>query len=155
MMGLTTRSTRPADVWFPAIACVGGRLPVEQPTKLELAINPRPKGPAASFGQRNRVTFHDVASINYQLGKQPLMAQVFVKLDSTNFKFANQCADTALSALVGSRLFELARRYVPEPFKSMEGHCARLNEDVDDLVNDPPSEAPRLEAYVCNYAVQD
>lgn len=49
-------------------------------------------------GQRNRETFHDVASINYYLADEPLTAQVFAKLDRADFTFANQCVDAALPA---------------------------------------------------------
>ena len=103
-------------------------------------------------GQGDRRTFYDVASINYYLVDEPRTAEVFATLDKTHPALANQCSDAALPALVGSKLFALARQYVPEPFTDMYEQCTRFNECVDDLASEPLSKAPRLEAYVYNYA---
>jgi hypothetical protein len=41
---------------------------------------------------------------------------------------------------------------VTEPFNRMEEHCAQLNQDVDDLETEPPTEAPVLDAYIHIFA---
>ncbi len=65
--------------------------------------------------QRNRETFRDVASINHYLQDDALTAQVFASLDRADTTFAHQCAEDALPALVDSKRFELARRYMAPP----------------------------------------
>ena len=99
-------------------------------------------------GQGNRETFHDVSSINYYLADESLTARVFAQLDGDCASLAKQCSDTALPALVNAKRFELARRYVTDPFNRMEESSTRLNQDVDDLGSEPPSEAPILDAYI-------
>lgn len=45
----------------------------------------------------------------------------------------------------------MARRYTPSPEDTLRGYAEALNGDIEGLERQPPSSAPRLEAYVQIY----
>jgi hypothetical protein len=99
-------------------------------------------------GESNRELFHDVESINERLGKEEATYELFAALEKANPDFAGLCADLAMPAIVNTEDFEMARRYTPSPGDTLRRLSEALNQDIDELERQPPSKAPRVEAYV-------
>jgi hypothetical protein len=102
-------------------------------------------------GDTNRDLFHDVESINERLENEEATYELFAALDKTNPDFAGTCADLAIPAIVKAEDFEMARRYTPSPADTLRRYSEVLNRDIEGLERQPPSKAPRLEAYVQIY----
>jgi hypothetical protein len=105
-------------------------------------------------GDGDRPLFHDVRALNEQLGQQGSTYELFVRLQEANPALAEECADLAMAAIVGSKDFDLARKLIRDPDGAIRRRSRTLNEDVADLANEPPSDAPRLDAYVHYYVTQ-
>jgi hypothetical protein len=101
-------------------------------------------------GDTNRDLFHDVESINERLENEEATYELFAALDKTNPDFAGTCADLAIPAIVKAEDFEMARRYTPSA-DTLRRYSEVLNRDIEGLERQPPSKAPRLEAYVQIY----
>lgn len=112
------------------------------------------KSDRLSRGDGDRRLFHDVRAINEHLDQQGSTYELFVRLREANSALAEKCADLAMAAIVGSKDFDLARKLVRDPDGAIRRWSRILNEDVADLANEPPSDVPRLEAYVHHYVTQ-
>jgi len=102
-------------------------------------------------GASNRDLFHDVESINERLENEEATYEVFAAIEKAKPDFAAVCADLALPAIVKAGDFEMARRYTPSPEDALRRYGESLNTDIEGLERQPPSSAPRLEAYVQIY----
>ncbi|WP_116811341.1 hypothetical protein [Steroidobacter cummioxidans] len=105
-------------------------------------------------GDGDRRLFHDVRAINEQLGQQELTHELFVRLQETYPALAEKCADLAMASIVSAKDFDLARKLVRDPDGAIRRWSRILNEDIADLANEPPSNAPRFDAYVDYYVTQ-
>lgn len=101
--------------------------------------------------EANRDLFHDVESINERLQNEEATYELFSALDRAQPEFAAVCADLAMPAIVKAEDFEMARRYTPSPGDVLRRYSEALNQDIEALEREPPSKAPRLEAYVQIY----
>ena len=102
-------------------------------------------------GDAHRDLFHDVESINERLENEEATYELFGALEKARPDFAAACADLAMPAIVMAQDFEMARRYVPSPGDTLRRYSEALNRDIEGLEREPPSRAPRLEAYVQIY----
>jgi hypothetical protein len=102
-------------------------------------------------GDTDRALFHDVESINERLQNEEATYELFAALDKAQPDFAAVCADLAMPAIVNAEDFEMARRYTPSPEETLSRYGEALNRDIEGLEHEPPSKAPRLEAYVQIY----
>jgi hypothetical protein len=102
-------------------------------------------------GETNRDLFHDVESINERLENEEATYELFAALDKAKPDLAAVCADLAMPAIVKAEDFEMARRYAPSPGDMLGRYSEALNRDIEELESEPPSKAPRLEAYVQIY----
>ena len=101
-------------------------------------------------GKGTRDMFHDVTAINRHLRRPRDTYRLFRKLQSTRPRLASRCATLAMPAIVLSRDFELARRYLPRPDRRVAQLAKRLNKAIASL-KPRTSRAPAREAYVHNY----
>jgi hypothetical protein len=102
-------------------------------------------------GDTNRDLFHDVASINERLENEEATYELFATLEKAKPDFAAVCADLAMPAIVKAEDFEMALRHTPSPGDTLSSYSEALNRDIEELERQPPSKAPRLEAYVQIY----
>lgn len=102
-------------------------------------------------GDSNRDFFHDVESINERLENEEATYELFAAIEKAKPEFAAVCADLAMPAIVQAGDFEMARRYTPSPEDTLRRYSDAFNADIEGLERQPPSTAPRLEAYVQIY----
>jgi hypothetical protein len=102
-------------------------------------------------GDTNRDLFHDVESINDRLENEEATYELFATLEKAKPDFAAVCADLAMPAIVKAEDFAMALRYTPSPGDTLSSYSEALNRDIEELERQPPSKAPRLEAYVQIY----
>jgi hypothetical protein len=124
------------------------------PAMVELKAVRDAKSDRLAQGVGNRDLFHDVEAINEQLDDQVLTYDLFVRLLETNPALAYECADLAMPAIVKSKHFSLARKFIRDPEGAIRNWSQLLNEDVADLAKKPPSKAPRLDAYIHFYVTR-
>jgi tetratricopeptide (TPR) repeat protein len=67
-------------------------------------------------GEANRPLFHDVVSINEEIGESGATVQAFKKIQSAQPAFAPSIADLADKALFDSKECELEKKYLGDPF---------------------------------------
>jgi hypothetical protein len=77
-------------------------------------------------GSCERLRFHDFASINQYLGRSELTTSLFAELAEHQREFARNCFRFALPALVRTRSFALARRFVSSPNEQLDNHLAQF-----------------------------
>lgn len=77
-------------------------------------------------GSCERLRFHDFASINQYLGRSELTTTLFAELAEHQPEFARTCFRSALPALLRTRSFALARRFVSSPNEQLDNHLAQL-----------------------------
>jgi|ERR1700687_693998 len=77
-------------------------------------------------GSCERRRFHDFASINRYLGRFELTTTLFAELAEHQPEFAQTCFRVALPALVRTRSFALARRFVSSPNEHLDNHLAQF-----------------------------
>jgi hypothetical protein len=70
--------------------------------------------------------FHEFASFNRYLGRFELTTKVFAELAEHQPEFAKTCFRAALPALIRTRSFALARRFVCSPKEQLDSHLAGL-----------------------------
>ena len=70
--------------------------------------------------------FHDFASINRYLGRAELTRTLFAEMAEHQPEFARRCFRSALPALVRTRSFALARRFVSSPNEQLDNHLAQF-----------------------------
>jgi hypothetical protein len=102
-------------------------------------------------GDTNRDLFHDVESINERLENEEATYELFATLEKAKPDFAAVCADLAMPAIVKAEDFEMALRHTPSPGDTLSSYSEALNRDIEEMERQPPSKAPRLEAYVQIY----
>jgi hypothetical protein len=103
-------------------------------------------------GEGDRELFHDVEAINESLGDYECTYDLLVDILQQRPDLAKKCAGLAMRSIVHVGDFALARGFIDEPEQSVRRWARMLNQDVADLASEPPSEVPKLEAYVHNYA---
>jgi hypothetical protein len=103
-------------------------------------------------GGGDRELFHDVESINEYLEEEKATYELFLKLQTSNPTLARECAGLAMPALVKAKDFRLARTFIDDPAVKIQKWSTVLNEDIADLANEPPRDAPVQDAYVHIYA---
>src|SRR2546425_1883216 len=77
-------------------------------------------------GSCDRLRFHEFASINRYLGRFELTTTLFAELTEHQPEFARICFRDALPALVRTRSFALARRFVSSPNERLDDHLAQF-----------------------------
>jgi hypothetical protein len=77
-------------------------------------------------GSCERLRFHDFASINRYLGRFELTTSLFAELAEHQPEFAQTCFRAALPALIRTRSFVLARRFISSPNGQLDSHLAQL-----------------------------
>lgn len=77
-------------------------------------------------GSGERLRFNEFASINRSLGRFELTATLFAELAEYQPEFAQTCFRAALPALVRTRSFALARRFVSSPNEQLDNHLAQF-----------------------------
>lgn len=77
-------------------------------------------------GSSEFLRFHDFASINRHLGRFELTTTLFAELAERQPEFAQRCFHAALPALVQTRSFALARRFVSSPNEQLDNHLAQF-----------------------------
>jgi len=103
-------------------------------------------------GEGNRRLFHDVESINENLGCTSNTYSLFVQLAASNPSLAESCVPLALPAIVDAGDYQLASRYLPDPERRINTLSKSLNHDIEELKQLPRSRAPRRDAYIHIYA---
>ena len=102
-------------------------------------------------GGGSRDLFHDVTAINDFMHRSRDTYRLFKNLQTRRPRLASRCAMIAMPAIVHSRDFRLARRYVPQPDKRVAQLAARLNKDLEWLKRET-SRAPARHAHIQNYS---
>ena len=77
-------------------------------------------------GSCERLVFQEFASINRYLGRFELTTYLFAELAEHQPEFAQTCFRAALPALVRTRSFALARRFVCSPKEQLDSHLAQF-----------------------------
>jgi hypothetical protein len=103
-------------------------------------------------GKGDHALFHDVKSINDYLENHGATYELFVTLHKKNPTLARECVGLAMESIVKAKDFALARGYIKNPEAKIKKWSALLNEDIADLANEPPRDAPVRGAYVHIYA---
>jgi tetratricopeptide (TPR) repeat protein len=80
-----------------------------------------------STGTRNRELFHDVVSIDEYLGETKQTVDLFKKIDASNPEFASEVFDIADSALLESKEYQLAKKYLGDPEERLAHAKANLD----------------------------
>src|SRR6266704_2799871 len=70
--------------------------------------------------------FHDFSSINRYLGRSELTTTMFAELAEHQPEFARACFRVALTALIQTRSFALARRFVTSPNEQLDTHLSQF-----------------------------
>jgi hypothetical protein len=83
-----------------------------------------------------RLRFHEFASINRCLGRFELATSLFAELAEHQPEFAQTCFRAALPALVRTRSFAPARRFVSSPNEQLDNHL---------IMYGPPPDCKRFE----------
>ena len=103
------------------------------------------------LGGCDRSLFHEVASINQNLGRVRDTYKLFHRLLKVQPELARKCRDLAVGAIVEAKDFKLASKQLPHPEEFLLWLSERLN---DDLTREGVSREianRRREAYVHNY----
>jgi len=77
-------------------------------------------------GSCERRRFHDFASINRYLSRSELTTTMFAELAEHQPEFARACFRSALPALIRTRSFALARRFVTSPNEQLDTHLSQF-----------------------------
>jgi hypothetical protein len=77
-------------------------------------------------GSCERRQFHDFASINRYLGRFDLTTSLFAELAEHQPEFARACFRSALPALIRTRAFALARRFVSSPKEQLDSYLSEF-----------------------------
>jgi hypothetical protein len=125
---------------------------VYPPALLSLRSVRDKKSECLRAGDGNRELFHDVAAINESLGDHKSTYDLLVDILQQRPDLAEKCAGLAMRSIVHAGDFALARTFIKKPEQSVRSWVRMLNQDVAELASEPPSEVPKLEAHVQNYA---
>jgi hypothetical protein len=102
-------------------------------------------------GIGDRYLFHDIVSINRELGKVRETYNLFREIWNKQPDLAKQCRDLAVEAIVEVGDFELASKCLPHPESYLLWLSDRLNEDLERKGVPRRTALRRREAYVRNY----
>jgi len=102
-------------------------------------------------GKGNRDLFHDVASINKELGHTNDTYKLFLNMKKDHPELAKTCADLAIEAIVEARDFKLASEHLPHPENYLLWLSDRLNGDLERKGVSRSIATRRREAHVRNY----
>lgn len=91
-------------------------------------------------GSHDATQFRDFVAINKQLGRHELTSRVFAAVAERDPEFAKSCFSFALSALVRSGDFALARGFVVSPTERLDESLARLAEVINKRQHSPHDE---------------
>jgi hypothetical protein len=104
-------------------------------------------------GEHDRELFHDVEALNRCLGASVETSKLFGVLDREAPKFAQECSDFALGALVEAEEFTLAAKYLPDPVGRISRLAERLTQDIERIPERPRSKSRRYRAYTWNFTL--
>ena len=122
------------------------------PPALEALKAVKQRGETALLdGEGTRALFHDVASINREMGCTRETYELFRTLNTRHPKLAKKCAALAVGAMVEACDFKLASEHLPHPEEYLLSLSDRLNEDLGRTGVPPATAKRRREAYVHNY----
>ena len=102
-------------------------------------------------GDGGRGLFHDVASINRNLGRVRDTYKLFRRLLKSQPELARKCRDLAVEAIVEANDFKLASKQLPHPEALLLWLSERLNEDLKREGISRGTAVRRREAFVRNY----
>jgi hypothetical protein len=102
-------------------------------------------------GKGDRAIFHDVASINQELGRMNDTYELFLTMKKEHPELARRCADLAIKAIVEAKDFKLASEHLPHPENYLLWLSDRLNDDLERKGVARSTATKRREAYVRNY----
>jgi len=102
-------------------------------------------------GESGRDLFHDVQSINRELGRERDTYELFLTLKRNQPESAKKCADLAIDAIVAARDYKLASEHLPHPEAYLLWLSDRLNDDLGREGVPRRIALRRREAYVRNY----
>ena len=105
-------------------------------------------------GEGDRELFRDVESINRHLQDERNTYELFLRLRDEFPSLASSCAPDAITSMVQSHDFGLARSYFPDPEETIRRWSESVSEAIAELASKPPTQAPRREAEIHNYAAR-
>jgi hypothetical protein len=122
---------------------------VYPPARTELESVRDRKVETIRTGSSDRELFDDVSSINEMLGQVELTSDLFAEIAEKDIEFARRCFPAARPALVHTRNYSLARRFMGSPQEIVE----RLADRLDRSITESSSEGSALlqNADVENY----
>lgn len=82
-------------------------------------------------GDEERELFHDVSSINEGLGESESTVALFKRIDAERPAFAEKISALVTEALVATKEYELARKYLPNPKENLSKLKEMLRERID------------------------
>lgn len=82
-------------------------------------------------GEKDREVFHDVVSINEQLGESDATVGLFKQVEVAQPDFAASVYDLADDALVGAGEYGLARKYLGDPLARLESAKRDFDEGME------------------------
>jgi hypothetical protein len=126
-----------ADVYPPAKAAL-------ESVRMSAAL-------ALRDGAGDRERFHDLVSINRELGKAIETYQLFREIWTRYPDLAKECRDLAVEAVVEAGDFQLASKCLPQPENYLLWLSDRLNQNLGRGGIPRKMAARRREAYVRNY----
>lgn len=102
-------------------------------------------------GKGNRDLFHDVESINKELGRINDTYKLFLTMKKDRPELAKLCADLAIEAIVDAKDYKLASEHLPHPETYLLWLSDRLNGDLERKGVSRSIATRRREAHVRNY----
>lgn len=102
-------------------------------------------------GKGNRDLFHDVESINKELGRSNDTYKLFLHIKKDRPKLAKVCADLAIEAIVEAKDYKLASEHLPHPEIYLLWLSDHLNGDLERKGVARSIASKRRDAHVRNY----
>jgi hypothetical protein len=96
--------------------------------------------------------FYDVVAINEYLGCEEETYALFKSLVASDPSFAERCSAIALRSILRERDYELAERFLPDPFEEIRRHGELLNRTIRRRRMSKYSPAPRIKSDIDYYA---
>ncbi len=101
----------------------------------------------------NRSLFHDVVALNNAFTEDIKTVELFRKLDQKQKDLATQCWNVAKKAIIGSKAYDLARKYIGNPVREFDKIKAMYDRDV--TMNEGTNFDERFKAYNENHFVEE
>jgi hypothetical protein len=124
---------------------------VYEPAAVALDATRREAAESLLRGEGSRSLFHDVASIDRELGRTEKTYELFVALKAAHPDRVKNFADLAMSAIVTAEDFLLAMEFLPHPEHYLLVESDRVNGDLEREGVPRETAVRRREAYVHNY----